>query len=318
MGGVRRVLRWLGVALALALAAAVVTMFLPVSRAGLDVSAPVPLTTPEAARAAIAAQVATEQGVKSGCHSRVVEPIGTAKGVIVLLHGLASCPAQMAALAAVLADDGYVVYLPLLPRHGRIGGGGASLDGLSEERYRAFGDRTIDIARGYGLPVSVLGISAGGNVAAWIGQHRADVEVAVVVSPALGLGRVPGFLSTGAVNLFTRLPSIAFPYGTNLPDTYDGLATRPLAATFNFGQALIESAGATRPAAKRVVVVLNENDHTVSNVLALTLAGRMQAVVQALPASLKLPSDCIDPLRPGARIGAAYPLLVAAVEDLAV
>ncbi|MDX6377800.1 MAG: hypothetical protein QOE98_2103 [Gaiellaceae bacterium] len=318
MGGVRRVLRWLGVVLAVLLAAAAVTAFVPVSRSGLDVSAPAPLTTPEAARAAIAGQVAAEQGVKRECHSRLVEPAATPKGVIVLLHGLASCPAQMTALAAVLADDGYLVYLPLLPRHGRIGGGGASLDGLSAQRYRAFGDRTVDIARGFGLPVSVLGISAGGNVAAWIGQHRADVEVAVVVSPALGLGRVPGFVTTGAVNLFTRVPSIAFPYGTKLPNVYDGLATRPLAATFNFGRALVESAGATRPAAKRVVVVLNEHDHTISNDLALTLAGRMQAVVQALPASLKLPSDCIDPLRPGARIDAAYPLLVASVEDLAV
>ena len=318
MAGVRRVLRWLGVVLALLLAAAVVTAFVPLSRSGLDVSAPAPLPTPIAARAAIAGQVAAERGVKLECHTRLLEPAGTAKGVIVLLHGLGSCPAQLDAFAAVLAADGYVVYVPLLPGHGRRGGDGGSLDGLTEERYRVFGDRTVDIARGFGLPVSVLGISAGGNVAAWIGQHRSDVEVAVVVSPALGLGRVPSFVTTGAMDLFGRLPSIAFPYGTKVPHAYDGLATGPLAATFNFGRSLIEAAGEKRPAARRVVVVMNENDHTVSNDLALTLASRMQAVVQALPAALKLPGDLIDPLRPGARIAAVYPLLVALVEDLAV
>lgn len=318
MAGVRRVLRWLGIALGLVLAAVVVTAFIPLSRTGLDVSTPVPLTTPLAARAAIAGQIAAEHDVKAGCHSRLVEPAGTPRGVIVLLHGLGSCPAQMSALAAVLADDGYVVSVPLLPEHGRIGGGGGSLNGLTESRYREFGDRTVDIARGFGLPVSVLGISGGGNVAAWIGQHRADVEVAVVVSPALGLGRVPSLVTTGAMNLFGRLPSISFPYGETLPHTYGGLATRPLAATFNFGRSLIETAGARRPAAKRVVFVVNEHDRTFSNDLALKLAGRMQAVVQALPASLQLPSDSIDPLRPGARVDAVYAVLVPLVEDLAV
>jgi pimeloyl-ACP methyl ester carboxylesterase len=317
MAGVRRVLRWLGVVLGFVLAAAIVTAFIPLSRTGLDASAPAPLQTPVAARAAIAGQIAAEHDVKADCHSRLVEPAGTAKGVIVLLHGLGSCPAQMSALAAVLADDGYLVYMPLLPEHGRIGGQGSTLDGLTEERYRAFGDRTIDIARGFGVPVSVLGISAGGNIAAWIGQHRGDVEVAVVVSPALGLGRVPSFVTTGAMNLFARLPSFGFPYGEPLPHTYDGLATRPLAATFNFGRSLIETSGEKRPAAKRVAFVVNEHDHTSSNDLALTLAGRMQAVVQALPASLKLPSDSIDPLRTGARIDAVYPLLVSLVEDVA-
>jgi pimeloyl-ACP methyl ester carboxylesterase len=318
MAGVRRVLRWLGVVLALVLAAVVATAFVPLSRSGLDVSTPAPLTTPDAAIAAIAGQVAAEEGVKPACHSRLVAPAGKPKGVIVLLHGLGSCPAQMSALAAVLADDGYAVYLPLLPEHGRIGGDGGSLNGLTEERYRAFGDRTVDIARGFGVPVSVLGISAGANVAAWIGEYRADVEVAVVVSPALGLGHVPSFVTTGAMNLFKRLPSMGFPWGRTLPNTYDGLSTRPLAATFNFGRALIEAAGSRRPAAKRVVVVLNEHDHTYSNDLALTLAGRMQAVVQALPAALELPGDCIDPQRPGARVDAVYPLLVSLVEDLAV
>jgi hypothetical protein len=62
---------------------------------------------------------------------------------------------------------------------------------------------------------------------------------------------------------------------------------------------------------------VNEHVSTFSNDLTLTLAGRMQAVVQALPASLKLPSDAIDPVRSGARVDVVYPLLVRLVEDLA-
>jgi hypothetical protein len=63
---------------------------------------------------------------------------------------------------------------------------------------------------------------------------------------------------------------------------------------------------------------MNEHDDTMSTDRTLALAGRMQAVVQALPAALRIPSDAIDPLRAGARIDAAYPLLVKLVEDLEV
>jgi len=315
MAGVRRVLRWLGIALALLVAVGVVIAFIPLSRDGLDTSTPAPLPNAAATRAAVAAQVAAERGVKPECHSRLLEPAGTSRGVIVLLHGLGTCPAQMSALAALLVSDGYTVYLPLLPEHGETGGTGGALNGLSEQDYRRFGDRTVDVARGLGLPVTVLGISAGADVASWIGLNRRDVDSTIAVSPALGFGRVPTFATTGFMNLFARVPSIAFPYGTKLPHRYGGLATQPLAKTFDFGRALIDAAGKHRPAARRTVMVLNEHDHSTSSDLALKLAGRMQSTVQALPAALKLPADVIDPEQPGAKVEDVYPLLVALAED---
>ena len=315
MAVVRRVLRWLGVALALVVALGVVIAFIPLSRDGLDVSTPAPLANAAAARSAIAAQVAAERNVKPQCHSRLLQPTRAPRGVIVLVHGVATCPAQMQALAALLVKDGYIVYVPLLPHHGQVGGTGASLNGLTEQDYRRFSDRTVDIARGFRLPVTVLGISAGANVAAWIGLHRRDVDSTIEVSPALGFGHVPTFVTTGFMNLFARVPSISFSYGTKLPHRYGGLATQPLAKTFNFGRALIDSAGEQRPAARRTVVVLNEHDQSTSSDLALKLAGRMSSAVHALPAGLKLPDDCIDPLQPGAKVGAVYPLLVSLAED---
>jgi esterase/lipase len=317
MAGVRRVLRWLGVALALLLAVAVVVAFLPLSRSGLDVSTPAPLPSAAAARAAIAADVASERGIKPECHSRLLQPTRTPRGVIVLLHGLATCPAQMRALAAKLVADGYIVYVPLLAEHGEVGGTGASLNGLTEQDYRRFGDRTVDVARGFGVPVTVLGISAGANVASWIGLHRRDVDSTIAVSPSLGFGHVPTFVTTGYMNLFARVPSIAFPYGVKLPHRYGGLATQPLAKTFDFGRALLDASGEHPPAARRTVTVLNEHDRSTSSDLALKLAARMNSVVQALPAALQLPNDCIDPLEPGAKVAEVYPLLVSLAEDTA-
>jgi esterase/lipase len=259
--------------------------------------------------------VASERDIKPQCHSRLLEPTRAPRGVIVLLHGLGTCPAQMQALAALLVSDGYAVYVPLLPHHGEVGGTGSTLNGLTEQDYRRFGDRTVDVVRGLGVPVTVLGISAGADVATWIGLHRKDVDSTISVSPVLGFGRVPAFATTGFMNLFARAPSIAFGYGTKLPHRYGGLATQPLAKTFNFGRALLDAAGDHRPAARRTVLVLNEQDHSTSSDLALKLAGRMQSTVQALPAALKLPADVIDPLQPGAKVEDVYPLLVALAED---
>ena len=315
MAGVRRVLRWLGIALALLVAVGVVIAFIPLSRDGLDASTPAPLPSAAATRAAIAAQVASERDIKPQCHSRLLEPTRAPRGVIVLLHGLGTCPAQMQALAALLVSDGYAVYVPLLPHHGEVGGTGSALNGLTEQDYRRFGDRTVDVVRGLGVPVTVLGISAGADVATWIGLHRKDVDSTISVSPVLGFGRVPAFATTGFMNLFARAPSIAFGYGTKLPHRYGGLATQPLAKTLNFGRALIDAADGHRPAARRTVLVLNEHDHSTSSDLALKLAGRMQSTVQALPAALKLPADVIDPLQPGAKVEDVYPLLVALAED---
>src|SRR5262249_22993972 len=113
-----------------------------------------------------------------------------------------------------------------------------------------------------------------------------------------------------------RVPSTAFPYGVKLPHRYGGLATQPLAKTFNFGRALIDAAREHPPAARRTVMVLNEHDHSTSSDLALKLAGRMNCVVQALPAAVKLQDDCIDPLQPGAKVSDVYPLLISLAEDV--
>ena len=56
MAGVRRVLRWLGVGLALLVAVGVVVAFIPLSPSGLDASTPAPLPSAAAAPAAVAAR----------------------------------------------------------------------------------------------------------------------------------------------------------------------------------------------------------------------------------------------------------------------
>ena len=56
--------------------------------------------------------------LQDGCMPRRIEAQGTRKGVVFLLHGFTACPQQFDKLAEKLSQQGYEVFLPLLPGHG--------------------------------------------------------------------------------------------------------------------------------------------------------------------------------------------------------
>ena len=67
---------------------------------------------------------------------------------------------------------------------------------LTAEDMAALTQETVDIAQGLGKKVTVAGLSAGGVMAAWAAQFRADVDLAVVMGPAFGLPFVPSWVSS--------------------------------------------------------------------------------------------------------------------------
>ena len=311
----RRVLKGVGLATLAALVAVVVLAAIPVGTSGLVQSRPAPLATPEAARQAIDRIVASEAGVRSDCHSRVIEPPKPPERVIVLFHGLNACPRQFARLGEQLAAKGYAVYIPLLPMHGLAGADASALADMAAGDLRRLAERSVDIAHGLAPHVWVMGASAGGVVAAWIGQVRGDVDGAVAIAPALGLADVPSFVTSGATNLLSRIPNVPLPFGTSLPWTYSGTSTHAVAETFRFGQAVRELARAEKPAARVLAVVFNEADGTISNDLAAELAATWEAhgaVVEraSLPATLHLPHDLVDPDQPRGDPAVVYPKLI--------
>src|SRR5262249_35144464 len=111
---------------------------------------------------------------------------------VVLVHGITNCPAQFVKLAPLFFDLGFNVLVPRIPWNGYLDRSGRAMRHLTARELRAFGDATADIGRGLGERVTVLGLSGGGTVAAWVAQCRPDVERAVVISPAIGvIGRLP-------------------------------------------------------------------------------------------------------------------------------
>ena len=62
-----------------------------------------------------------------------------------------------------------------MPENGYADRATDALKRLTAEQLRDWGDSAVDIAAGLGDEVVVLGISAGGVVAAWCGQNRPEV-----------------------------------------------------------------------------------------------------------------------------------------------
>jgi len=201
------------------------------------------------------------------------------------------------------------------------------MEHLRAQELRAFGDEIVDIARGLGECVTVLGLSGGGVVAAWIAQCRADVERAVVIAPCLGVvANVPlGFTGNIVVNRFATLlmrylPNMMTqtfrPMKGGPPHNYQGFATRGLGRTTELGLAIYDAARSTSPAAQTIAMITNDRDLAVNNVLACDLARRWQVTAPGRVTNYvfregsMLDHDIIDPTQKNQRVDVDYPILL--------
>ena len=240
--------------------------------------------------------------------------------VVVLYHGLTDSPLQYFPFAQRLFAEGDNVFVPRLPHHAEKAGRVANMGKLTAQELRDLGDGSVDLARGLGDTVIVSGLSAGGTVAAWVGQYRTDVQRVVVVAPALEVTHVPSLLHGAALRIALRLPNVSrsSPRDSTEPDREPGWATHAVAQTLKLGVAVRRNASERAPAVHELTVLLNAYDRTISNAAAIDLAhswarhgGATQ--VYMLPDSLHLPHDVIDPRHPGSNTGAVYPVLDALI-----
>jgi len=248
-------------------------------------------------------------------HDRQVER------VIVLVHGYTNCPQQFHELSQRFYDLGYNVLLAPLPHHGLA-------DRMTEEQARlkaeelvAYADEMVDIARGLGEQVVMLGISGGGVTTAWAAQVRSDIDLAVIVSPAFGYQQIPTPLTVPAGNVYQALPN-SFQWWDPVRQAeigpayaYPRYSTRALAEFLRLGFSVQAAAQREAPAAASILVVTNANDTAVNNVLtgAVVKAWRehkASVTTYEFEADLRLGHDLIDPTLPDARIDIVYPRLI--------
>jgi pimeloyl-ACP methyl ester carboxylesterase len=257
------------------------------------------------------------------CRSRILSSGARASRAIVLLHGYTNCPEMFEKLGERLAAEGFNVYIPLAPEHGETDREHSTLADLTTEELIAYGNEAVDIATGLGDQVTVLGLSGGGAVAAYLAQSRDDVDKAILVAPFLGLRQVAAPLTSALVNLADTLPPIAWGIPESLASggqyaPYAGLDnnTRSAAAYMRLGRFTLDDAALHPHRAGRTVTVVNEGDDTVNNDLADELTQRWRehapdtTAEHRFPASMGLPHDLVGPDRADQRIAEVYRVLL--------
>jgi carboxylesterase len=218
-------------------------------------------------------------------------------------------------------DLGDNVLIAPLPHHGLADRMTTEHAKLTAEELAAYADETVDIAQGLGHRVIMMGLSLGGATTAWAAQNRSDLDLAVIISPALGFKQIPTPLTAPAMNIYAALPDeFVWWNADEQADAkpkygYPRYSKHALVQSLRLGFAIRALANRQPPAAKKMIVVFNANDTSINNELAMEfvktwLAHHANLSTYEFDANLKLPHDLIDPTQPDQKIGVVYPQLI--------
>jgi carboxylesterase len=324
--------RWLAIVGAVAIGGLALAGLLAAPVATRDlVSLPQPAADYAAATDRLAAlQAADGAQINPACRTQALLHGGKTARTVVLLHGYTNCPQQFLPLGRQLHERGSNVLIPRFPFHGyadRMTDAPARLTAL---HLALLTDEAIDIARGLGDEVTVVGLSIGGAMAAWGAHQRADVDRAVVIAPLFGMRAIPAVVKPAVVNATYALPNLFIWWdeatkaqAPGPPYAYPRFGTRGIGATLRLAEAVWEGARRGPPRARQLVMVTTPADEAVDPqavgwmVDAWRAAGHPDVTTYVFPADLGLRHDVIDPNQPGQQTEIVYPALLALIEGRA-
>ncbi|MFC1509261.1 alpha/beta hydrolase [Candidatus Omnitrophota bacterium] len=255
------------------------------------------------------------------CHLKFMTHDKKADRAIILVHGYTNCPQQFYELGQHFYELGYNVLIAPLPQHGLADRMTEAHAHLKAEELAAYADETVDIAQGLGGEVIMMGLSAGGVATAWAAQHRSDIDVAVIISPAFGFKKIPTLLTAAAMNIHKYIPNSFGWWDPVLqadrppPYAYPRYSTQALRQILRLGFATQADAKRMQPAAKKMVVVFNVHDNSINNALTMDIveiwkAHNANLITYEFDANLTVGHDLIDPTQPDQQIDIVYPLLI--------
>lgn len=236
---------------------------------------------------------------------------------IIMVHGYTSCPHQFFELGEQFYDMGYNVLIAPMPYHGYKDRMTDAHSHLTAEDLANYADQVVDIAQGLGDHVTMMGLSVGGLVTAWAAQTRADIDLAVVISPTFGYEVIPTAATAAAMNAFLLLPNdydwwnpMAQEKG-GVPHGYPRYSKRALAQALRLGFAVEKKAKKQAPKAS-ILLITNASDHEVNNERTAEIAklwreNGAKLLTYEFPEDLHLPHDLIEPLNQQSEIRKAYP-----------
>lgn len=247
--------------------------------------------------------------------------------VFVLLHGFTNSPRQFRELGELLFARGANVVIPRLPYHGltdRLTNAHGDLTAANLIRYAESG---IDIARGLGKRITLVGLSVSGISAGWLAHQRDDLDEVFLFAPFFGPAAVPDALTPAVTAALVRWPNTFLWWDPRArenilgpPLNYPRFATRPLGEAMRLGLDAEQQTGPLR--VKRFGLVLTASDKAVNNRRTLRIVSLWEYnspgtefFIYTFPLEDRIPHDFIDPLQNGAQTGKVYPRLVSWLMD---
>lgn len=309
-----RTLAMAGGAVLLALVVAAAWLLRPLPTDDLKAS-PRPASSYEEAAARIAGVAAAEDALPlhDGGRTIVLSHGHRTARAFVLLHGLTNSPRQFRELGELLFAAGANVVIPRLSGHGMADRMTEAHGELTAGDLIRYAENGIDIARGLGERVTLVGLSVSGTSAAWLAHQREDLDEVFLLAPLFGPAVVPDALTPAVAAALVRLPNRFVWWDPRVrenlpgpPTNYPRFPTRALGEALRLGLAAGEQPGPLR--VRRLGVVLTENDIAVNNRRTLRLvenwrrqSPETEVFLHTFPAAEQIPHDFIDPLQAGAR-----------------
>lgn len=260
--------------------------------------------------------------VREACRGRVLDhgrKVGTA---VVLLHGLTNCPKQFAAFGQLAHEAGANVLIPRTPYHGYADRMTRDLELLDAQGMLDNANRAVDLARGLGERVVVVGLSVNGVTAAWLAQKRSDVDEVVLMAPFFAPKGVGRDWVAPLARLLYRLPNLFVWWDPVAKERLEGsdvsypqFSTHAIAQVMRMGLDVFTDADAAKPKAGRAVVMTSAADAAINLGMVADLAATWRergepVEMEEFSLELGVPHDSVDPLQPGARIEVVYPALL--------
>ena len=305
--------RWLRIILAVlgallvVLLIAVGFLFLPVGDPDLT-SRPNPAGSYEEAVTRVRAQQAkeAEEPLQPVTHSTALLHGSQVTTAVVLFHGYTHSPYQWRVVAKAYYDRGYNVWAPLAPYHGYADRMTDNLSRLDPVQLAGYADGAVDIGRGLGKNVEVVGLSTGGDAAVWTAVERPDVARTVAIAPVMDPRGLPAWALMPVARWYRYMPDSFNWWVPDQKEAMPGPAYPRFSfrGTFAFIQlsewALAKARAAGEPPARGLFeIVANYADKSVDttyNVEAAKLiAPKERLTVFTIPASAGFGHDLVEP-----------------------
>jgi carboxylesterase len=300
---------------------------LPTGNRSLYTSQPHPAANYAEAVQRVETKIATEVNFHPDSHTILMTHGARSAKSIVFVHGYPSSPAPFKEIAAQFFHRGYNVLAMTMPYHGLADRMNTEHEKLRAEDFIRYADSVVDIARGLGDHVTMVGISCGGLVTGWVAQQRRDIDLAVLISPGFEFKAIPRFWTPLMGWAFRVLPNLYLwddpqkKADSARPHNYLRLSTHVLGQILRLSRSIQILAKQKAPAADSILVITNLNDPAVDNIVTDEIVNlwrtRWAKVVETyqFPADLGLGHDIISVDEPNMKVAEIYPKLLELIDQ---